>query len=60
MVDINVDFSFQKILDESNGREAKSKGRKPNKIWVDKGSDMYVKNNIFGILLHVIVKMKNI
>ena len=29
---------FQKILD-------KSKGRKPNKIWVDKGSEFY--NNSF-------------
>ena len=30
--------SFQKILKESNSRKAKSKGCKPNKIWVDKGS----------------------
>ena len=30
--------AFQKILD-------KSKGRKPNKIWVDKGSEFY--NNSF-------------
>ena len=29
---------FQKILKESDRSEAKSKGRKPNKIWVDKGS----------------------
>ena len=28
--------SFQKILDESN--------RKPNKIWVDKGSEFYNKS----------------
>ena len=30
--------SFQKILKESNSRKAKSKGCKPNKVWVDKGS----------------------
>ena len=28
-----IDNDFQKILDESN--------RKPNKIWVDKGNEMY-------------------
>ena len=33
--------AFQKILDDSNRSEAKSKGRKPNKIWVDKGSEFY-------------------
>ena len=33
--------TFQKILDDSNRSEAKSKGRKPNKIWVDKGSKFY-------------------
>ena len=33
--------TFQKILDDSNRSEAKSKGRKPNKIWVDKGSEFY-------------------
>ena len=37
--------TFQKILDDSNRSEAKSKGRKPNKIWVDKGSEFY--NNSF-------------
>ena len=37
--------TFQKILDDSNRSEAKSKGRKPNKIWVDKGSKFY--NNSF-------------
>ena len=31
--------AFQKILDESNRHEAKLKGRKPNKIWVDKRSE---------------------
>ena len=33
--------TFQNILDDSNRSEAKSKGRKPNKIWVDKGSEFY-------------------
>ena len=37
--------AFQKVLDDSNRSEAKSKGRKPNKIWVDKGSEFY--NNSF-------------
>ena len=36
---------FQKILDDSNRSEAKSKGRKPIKIWVDKGTEFY--NNSF-------------
>ena len=36
---------FQKILKEFNRSEAKSKGRKPNKIWVHKGSEFY--NNSF-------------
>ena len=31
--------AFQKILKESDRSKAKSKGRKPNKIWVDKESD---------------------
>ena len=33
------------MLADSNRSEAKSKGRKPNKIWVDKGSEFY--NNSF-------------
>ena len=36
--------TFQKVLDDSNKakhREAEDKGRKPNKIWVDKGSEFY-------------------
>ena len=37
--------AVQKILKESDRSEAKSKGRKPNKIWVDKGSEFY--NNSF-------------
>ena len=32
---------FKKILNDSDKSEAKSKGRKPNKIWVDKGSEFY-------------------
>ena len=36
---------FQKILKQSDRSEAKSKWRKPNKIWVDKGSEFY--NNSF-------------
>ena len=38
---ITITNVFQKILDESNHCEVKSKGRKPNKIWVDKGSKFY-------------------
>ena len=30
--------AFKKILSDSNSSEAKSKGCKPNKIWVDQGS----------------------
>ena len=37
--------AVQKILKESDRSEAKSKWRKPNKIWVDKGSEFY--NNSF-------------
>ena len=42
--------AFQKILDDSmelhsKSIEAKSKGRKPNKIWADKGREFY--NNSF-------------
>ena len=32
---------FQKILRKSNKSQSQSKGRKPNKIWVDKGSEFY-------------------
>ena len=38
---ITITNAFQKILHESKHREVKSKGRKPNKIWVDKGSEFY-------------------
>ena len=37
--------AFQKIFKESDRSEAKFKGRKPNKIWVDKGCEFY--NNSF-------------
>ena len=33
---IIITHNFQKVLDESN--------RKPNKIWVDKGSELYNKS----------------
>ena len=42
---VSIADAFQKILDNSNRNEAKSKRRKPNKIWVDKGSEFY--NNSF-------------
>ena len=42
---VSIVNAFQKILDDSNRSEAKSKERKPNKIWVDKGSEFY--NNSF-------------
>ena len=35
---ITITSAFQKILKESNRREAKFKRRKPNKIWLDKSS----------------------
>ena len=37
--------AFQKILSDSKRSEAEDKGRKPNKVWVDKGSEFY--NNSF-------------
>ena len=42
---ISIVNAFQKILKESNRSEAEDKGRKPNKIWVDKESEFY--NNYF-------------
>ena len=42
---ISIVNAFQKILKESDKSKAKSKGCKPNKIWVDKGSESY--NNSF-------------
>ena len=38
---ITISNAFQKFLKESNQRETNSKGHKPNKIWVDKGSEFY-------------------
>ena len=38
---ISIVNAFQKILDDSNRSKAKSKGCKPNKIWVNKGSEFY-------------------
>ena len=35
---VSIVNAFQKILKKSDRSEAKPKGRKPNKIWVDKGS----------------------
>ena len=51
--DVSIVNAFQKILNDSASSEAKSKGRrqsqskgrKPNKIWVDKGSEFC--NNYF-------------
>ena len=42
---ISIVNAFHKILKESDRSEAKSKGRRPNKIRVDKGSEFY--NNSF-------------
>ena len=41
---ITTTNTFQKFLKESNRRKAKSKGHKPNKMWVDKGSEFYNKS----------------
>ena len=38
---ISIVNAFQKILDDSNRSKAKSKGWKPNKIWVDEVSQFY-------------------
>ena len=43
--------AFQKILSDSNSSKAKSKGCKPNKIWVDQGSEFY--NNSFKDFLKI-------
>ena len=42
---ISIVNAFEKILKESNRSKAKFKGRKPNKMWVDKGNEFY--NNSF-------------
>ena len=41
----NIANAFQKILDKSERKQSQLKGRKPNKIWVDKGRKFY--NNSF-------------
>ena len=41
---ITVTNAFQNILKESNRRGAKFEGPKPNKIWVDKGSEFYIRS----------------
>ena len=38
---ISINNAFQKILKESDRRHSQSKWRKPNKIWVDNGSEFY-------------------
>ena len=42
---VTIFNAFQKVLNKSDRSEAKSKGHKPSKIWVDKGSEFY--NNSF-------------
>ena len=42
---ISIVNAFQRILNDSQRRETEDKERKPNKIWVDKGSEFY--NNSF-------------
>ena len=42
---ISIVNAFPKILKESDRSEGKPKGRRPNKIWVLKGSEFY--NNSF-------------
>ena len=61
---ITITNAFQKILDDLERSEAKSKGRKPYKTWVDKGSEFY--NNSFkkwlrdnDIEMHLIHKKEN-
>ena len=38
---VRIDKAFQETLNDSASSEAKSKGRKPSKIWFDKGSEFY-------------------
>ena len=42
---VTIVNAFRKILDDSAKKQSQSKGRKPNRIWVDKGSKFY--NNSF-------------
>ena len=37
---VSIVDTFQRILKKCDKSEAKFKGRKPNKIWVDKGSEL--------------------
>ena len=39
---VTLTNAFQKNLDESNHCKTKSRGRKPNKIWVDKAVNFIV------------------
>ena len=48
--------AFQKFLKESNRLEAMSKGRKPIKIWVDKGSEFYYRSMISWLEKNAIEK----
>ena len=38
---VNIVNGFQKILGDLKSSEAKSRRRKPNKIWVDNGSEFF-------------------
>ena len=38
---VSIVNAFQNILKESNRRQSQSKGHKPNKIWVEEGSEFY-------------------
>ena len=40
----NIVNAFKKILSDWNRSKAKSNGQKPNKIWVDQGSEFYNKS----------------
>ena len=43
---LSIVKAFQKILNDSDRSEAKSKRCKPNEIWVDKGSKFYNKKMV--------------
>ena len=48
---ISIVNSFQKSLESSKNSKAKSKRRKPNKIWVNQGCEFY--NNLFKRFLKI-------
>ena len=48
---ISIVNSFQKSLESSKNSKAKSKRRKPNKIWVNQGCEFY--NNLFKQFLKI-------